>query len=64
MSSRWYPLYQRGNPQLRIFLPNFWMKIVKANNKQPENVVCFEVSMQMVNKILKFNIKSTQHFSF
>ena len=29
MSSRWYPIYQRGNPQLRVFLPNFWMKLVK-----------------------------------
>ncbi|CAG9805193.1 unnamed protein product [Chironomus riparius] len=47
MSSRWYPLYQRGNPQLRVFLPNFWMKIVKTPNQQPENVVCFEVSHQM-----------------
>ena len=29
MSTRWYPIYQRGNPQLRVFLPNFWMKLVK-----------------------------------
>lgn len=48
MSSRWYPIYQRGNPQLRVFLPNFWMKIVKDPIKQPKNVVVFETSMQMV----------------
>lgn len=37
-----------GNPQLRVFLPNFWMKIIKPDNKQPKNTVCFEVSMEMV----------------
>lgn len=49
MSTRWYPLYQRGNPQLRVFLPNFWMKLVKSEHKQPENIVTFEVSMGMVS---------------
>merc|ERR1712179_176230 len=47
MSSRWYPIYQRGNPQLRIFLPNFWMKIIKPRDNQPSNVVTFKISMQM-----------------
>ena len=48
MSSRWYPIYSRGNPQLRIFLPNFWMKIVKNKNaKVPPNIVSFEVSPEM-----------------
>lgn len=48
MSTRWYPLWQRGNPQLRVFLPNFWMKIVKPEHKQPGNIVTFNVSMEMV----------------
>jgi hypothetical protein len=48
MSNRWYPLYQRGSPQLRVFLPNFWLKLVRPEHKQPENVVTFEVSMEMV----------------
>jgi hypothetical protein len=34
MSTRWYPIYQRGNPQLRVFLPNFWMKMVEPNYNQ------------------------------
>lgn len=50
MSTRWYPLYQRGNPQLRVFLPNFWAKIIPPPEaRQPENVVTFNVSMEMVN---------------
>ena len=44
MSTRWYPIYQRGNPQLRVFLPNFWMKLVKpstvfGNTTVPDNKV-------------------------
>lgn len=47
MSTRWYPLYQRGNPQLRVFLPNFWLKIVQPTHEQPANVVQFHCSMEM-----------------
>jgi len=48
MSTRWYPLYQQGNPQLRVFLPNFWMKLVKPQiRNEPKNKVQFEVSMGM-----------------
>ncbi|XP_076162363.1 mitochondrial ribosomal protein L23 isoform X2 [Ptiloglossa arizonensis] len=47
MSTRWYPLYQKGNPQLRVFLPNFWLKLVKPEHKQPDNVVQFHCSMEM-----------------
>lgn len=47
MSTRWYPLYQKGNPQLRIFLPNFWLKLVQPEHKQPKNVVQFHCSMEM-----------------
>lgn len=47
MSTRWYPIYQRGNPQLRVFLPDFWMKLIKPTEPQPKNVVTFSVSMQM-----------------
>jgi hypothetical protein len=40
MSTRWYPIYQRGNPQLRVFLPNFWMKLVKLDKiSTPSNKV-------------------------
>ncbi|TMW45940.1 hypothetical protein DOY81_008975 [Sarcophaga bullata] len=54
MSSRWYPIYQRGNPQLRVFLPNFWMKLIKPFEEQPKNVVTFSVSMQMT----KYDVKN------
>lgn len=47
MSTRLYPLYQRGNPQLRVFLPNFWMKLIRPTHSQPENVVQFACSMEM-----------------
>ncbi|XP_040571946.1 large ribosomal subunit protein uL23m [Lepeophtheirus salmonis] len=48
MSTRIYPLYQRGNPQLRIFLPNFWMRLIKARDESiPGNVVKFHVSPEM-----------------
>lgn len=49
MSSRLYPMHQMGNPQLRIFLPNFWMKLVKPAEKQPPNVVQFKVPLAMTN---------------
>ncbi|XP_012279945.1 probable 39S ribosomal protein L23, mitochondrial [Orussus abietinus] len=54
MSTRWYPLYQRGNPQLRVFLPNFWMKLVKPDIKQPPNIVQFHCSMKMT----KYDIRN------
>ncbi|XP_049779977.1 probable 39S ribosomal protein L23, mitochondrial [Schistocerca cancellata] len=53
MSTRWYPLYQRGNPQLRIFLPNFWLKLVRPSVSQPPNVVEFIVSTEMTRIDIK-----------
>ncbi|XP_076302624.1 large ribosomal subunit protein uL23m-like [Lasioglossum baleicum] len=53
MSSRWYPLYQKGNPQLRVFLPNFWLKLVKPVHNQPKNVVQFHCSMEMTRYDVK-----------
>jgi len=43
MSSRWYPLYQKGNPQLRIFLPEFWMKFIQNTTAKPKNRIEFIV---------------------
>ena len=49
-----YPIYVRGNPQLRIFLPNFWMRLVKPEHRNsPPNVVHFEVSSQMTRLDVK-----------
>lgn len=53
MSTRWYPIYQRGNPQLRVFLPNFWMKLVRPTEEQPANVVTFAVSTEMTKHDVK-----------
>ncbi|XP_034937094.1 39S ribosomal protein L23, mitochondrial [Chelonus insularis] len=68
MSTRWYPIYRKGNPQLRIFLPNFWMKIVPPQYKLPENIVEFHVSLEMtkydvrnyLEKIYKINVKDVR----
>ena len=60
MSSRWYPIYQKGNPQLRVFLPNFWMKIVGTEAiygtkhvPLPKNKVHFIVSSEMTKVDVK-----------
>ncbi|XP_043196526.1 probable 39S ribosomal protein L23, mitochondrial [Amphibalanus amphitrite] len=53
MSTRLYPLYQRGNPQLRIFLPNFWMKLLKPTHPIPPNAVQFMVSPEMTKHDVK-----------
>ncbi|KAL5293458.1 MRPL23 family protein [Megaselia abdita] len=53
MSTRWYPIYQRGGPQLRVFLPNFWMKVIRPTEIQPENVVTFSCSMEMSKPDIK-----------
>ncbi|XP_049293641.1 probable 39S ribosomal protein L23, mitochondrial [Anopheles funestus] len=53
MSTRWYPIYQRGNPQLRVFLPNFWLKLLRPEHKQPPNVVQFACSMEMTRHDVK-----------
>ncbi|XP_043468654.1 probable 39S ribosomal protein L23, mitochondrial [Leptopilina heterotoma] len=64
MSTRWYPLYQRGNPQLRVFLSNFWLKLVPPEKKQPKNIVKFHCSMEMTRMDVKnylekiYNVKS------
>ncbi|XP_066257555.1 large ribosomal subunit protein uL23m [Euwallacea similis] len=53
MSTRWYPIYQKGGPQLRVFLPNFWMKLVRPVLEQPPNVVQFACSMEMTRFDMK-----------
>lgn len=53
MSTRWYPIYQRGNPQLRVFLPNFWLKLIRPKEEQPENIVQFACSIEMTRYDIK-----------
>lgn len=53
MSTRFYRLYQRGGPQRRVFLPNFWLKLIKPVHEQPLNVVQFACSMEMTKQDIK-----------
>lgn len=55
MSTRWYPIYKRGNPQLRVFMTDFWMKLVRNEQKPtpPPNVVTFQCSMEMTKHDIK-----------
>ncbi|XP_067396697.1 large ribosomal subunit protein uL23m isoform X1 [Emydura macquarii macquarii] len=48
-----YPIYQLGNPQLRIFRPNFFMTLVRPGVPQPEDTVQFRISMQMTRVDVK-----------
>jgi len=49
MSSRIYRIWQPGNPKNRVFLPTFWMKLVKPKKEErlPPNFVKFEIPMEM-----------------
>ena len=50
-----YPTLAKGSPQLRIFLPDFWMKLVKPDKSHPllPNQVHFIVSPQMTKLDVK-----------
>ncbi|KAK3526595.1 hypothetical protein QTP70_030735 [Hemibagrus guttatus] len=41
-----YPLYQLGNPQMRIFRPTFNMTLVRPGKPQPPDTVQFRISME------------------
>ncbi|CAP31524.1 Protein CBR-MRPL-23 [Caenorhabditis briggsae] len=51
MTSRLARLWQPGNPQRRVFLPDFWMAVIESpsvgRNKLPRNCVKFEVDPRM-----------------
>ncbi|TRY73737.1 hypothetical protein TCAL_02539 [Tigriopus californicus] len=54
MSTRLYPLYRKGSPQLRVFLPNFWMKMVQLEHQEHlPNQVQFIVSSEMTRLDVK-----------
>ncbi|XP_020826523.1 large ribosomal subunit protein uL23m [Phascolarctos cinereus] len=48
-----YPLYQAGNPQLRIFRTNFFIQLVRPGTAQPEDTVQFRIPMEMTRIDLK-----------
>ncbi|XP_071114150.1 large ribosomal subunit protein uL23m-like [Haliotis cracherodii] len=41
------PVHWKGNPQHRVFLPQFWMKLIKPERKTPPHLAQFEVHPQM-----------------
>ena len=43
-----YPLYWKGNPQLRVYMPQFWMKLLHPKRAVPDNIVNFQVHHQSV----------------
>lgn len=51
MSLRLKRLWQPGNPQLRVFLPDFWVRIVESPKRGagrlPKNCIKFEVDKRM-----------------
>ncbi|XP_022261231.2 39S ribosomal protein L23, mitochondrial isoform X11 [Canis lupus familiaris] len=49
----WYPLYQLGNPQLRIFRTNFFIQLVRPGTAQPEDTVQFRIPMEMTRVDLR-----------
>ncbi|XP_031717048.1 large ribosomal subunit protein uL23m isoform X2 [Anarrhichthys ocellatus] len=42
-----YPLYQLGNPQLRIFRPSWFLTLVRPGKEQPPDTVQFRIPMEM-----------------
>lgn len=50
MSSRVARLWQPGNPQARVFLTDFWIKLVETSpigrGQLPKNAALFEVDLK------------------
>lgn len=55
MSTRFYPRFVKGNPQLRIFLPDWPLIMVKPKDryKVPENMVVFKTDPRMTDWDIK-----------
>uniref|UniRef100_A0A8C5R143 Large ribosomal subunit protein uL23m n=1 Tax=Leptobrachium leishanense TaxID=445787 RepID=A0A8C5R143_9ANUR len=49
-----YPLYQLGNPQLRVFRTNFFMTLVRPGKEQPPDTVQFRIPLEMT----KFDVQN------
>ncbi|KAF7245582.1 39S ribosomal protein L23, mitochondrial [Varanus komodoensis] len=48
-----YPLYQLGNPQLRVFRTDYFLTLVRPGVSQPEDTVQFRIPMEMTRVELK-----------
>ncbi|XP_053110052.1 39S ribosomal protein L23, mitochondrial [Hemicordylus capensis] len=53
-----YPLYQLGNPQLRVFRTNYFVTLVRPGVPQPEDTVQFRIPMEMTRVELKDYLES------
>ncbi|XP_075996839.1 large ribosomal subunit protein uL23m [Genypterus blacodes] len=42
-----FSVYQLGNPQLRIFRPNWFLTLVRPGKEQPPDTVQFRIPMEM-----------------
>uniref|UniRef100_A0A8D0CDM2 Large ribosomal subunit protein uL23m n=1 Tax=Salvator merianae TaxID=96440 RepID=A0A8D0CDM2_SALMN len=42
-----YPLYQHGNPQLRVFRTDYFVKLMRPYAPQPEDTVQFQIPIEM-----------------
>lgn len=66
MSARIKRLWQPGNPQLRVFLPDFWVRIVEPSKKGPgrlpKNCVKFEVDKRFA--VFKINFLRCLNIAF
>ncbi|XP_062973196.1 large ribosomal subunit protein uL23m [Elgaria multicarinata webbii] len=48
-----YPLYQLGNPQVRVFRTEYFLTMVRPGVPQPEDTVQFRIPMEMTRVELK-----------
>ncbi|XP_054828773.1 39S ribosomal protein L23, mitochondrial [Eublepharis macularius] len=48
-----YPLYQLGNPQIRVFRTNYFLTLVRPGVPQMEDTVQFRIPMEMTRLELK-----------
>ncbi|KAI3371513.1 hypothetical protein L3Q82_024096 [Scortum barcoo] len=53
-----YPLYQLGNPQLRLFRPNWFLTLVKPGKEQPPDTVQFRIPMDCNDDLQKAHMGS------
>uniref|UniRef100_A0A8D0GDM0 Large ribosomal subunit protein uL23m n=1 Tax=Sphenodon punctatus TaxID=8508 RepID=A0A8D0GDM0_SPHPU len=53
-----YPLYQRGNPQMRVFRTNYFLTLVCPGIPQPEDTVQFHIPMEMTRVEVKNYLES------
>lgn len=52
MSGRFYPRFVKGNPQLRVFLPDWKITMIKSHwtsDSHPNNVVLFKTDVRMTD---------------